>query len=67
MGQQCKGSGLVRFGLVYQKGISLNLDYFLERAKDSGDWHKNSTSEEEFKTLLANRIFSLNFDTAKKM
>ena len=35
-----------------KKGIPLNLDHLLSRARDSGDWDKPTISQEEFKTLL---------------
>ena len=39
-----------------QKGIPLNLDYFLMRARDSGDWQKDTISETEFRELLKKKI-----------
>ncbi|MGO8063844.1 hypothetical protein ACC716_37500, partial [Rhizobium johnstonii] len=35
-----------------KKGIPLNLQHFLMRAKDSGDWKKETITEPEFRTLL---------------
>ncbi len=39
-----------------RKGVRLNLEHFLQRAKDSGDWNENTISEAEFRELLQNRI-----------
>jgi predicted nucleotidyltransferase component of viral defense system len=39
-----------------RKGVRLNLEHFLQRAKDSGDWNETTISEAEFRELLQNRI-----------
>ena len=39
-----------------KKGIALNLDHFLLRAQDSGDWQKKSISKHEFLKLLTDKI-----------
>lgn len=39
-----------------KKGVSLNLNHFVMRAMDSGDWMKNSMTENELKELLKSRI-----------
>ncbi|WP_459083737.1 hypothetical protein [Chryseobacterium sp. A301] len=49
-----------------RKGVSLNLQHFLLRAIDSGDWVKETISQTEFTRLLRSRIESLNFEVAKK-
>lgn len=48
-----------------KKGIPLNLDHFLLRAKDSGDWTKETISEEELRVLLKEKIESVNLDRVK--
>jgi hypothetical protein len=39
-----------------KKGITLNLNHFLQRAIDSGDWTKETISKEEFQQLLFEKI-----------
>lgn len=48
-----------------KKGIPLNLDHFLLRARDSGDWTKATISEEEFRMLLKEKIESVNLVRVK--
>lgn len=43
-----------------RKGITLNLSHFLSRAKDSGDWEKETITEAEFRELLAEKIDTVN-------
>ena len=43
-----------------KKGVPLNLKHFLLRAQDSGDWTKESITEEEFRELLKSKIDSVN-------
>jgi predicted nucleotidyltransferase component of viral defense system len=45
-----------------KKGIPLNLSHFVIRAKDSGDWNKDSITEEEFRQLLSNKIDNVKMD-----
>ncbi len=39
-----------------RKGVRLNLDHFLQRAKDSGDWNETTISEAQFRELFQNKI-----------
>ncbi|MCC6286480.1 MAG: nucleotidyl transferase AbiEii/AbiGii toxin family protein [Chitinophagaceae bacterium] len=48
-----------------RRGTVLNLHHFLMRAKDSGDWTKNTISESEFRALLNNRIDNVNMEMVK--
>ncbi|CAL1517253.1 nucleotidyl transferase AbiEii/AbiGii toxin family protein [Chitinophaga sp. MM2321] len=48
-----------------KKGISLNLKHFLLRAKDSGDWNKDTITEEEFRELLSVKIDTVNLNRVK--
>lgn len=41
-----------------RKGVSLNLTHFLQRAKDTGDWTKDTITKEEFMALLQDKIRS---------
>jgi len=48
-----------------KKGIPFDLTHFLFRAQDSGDWSAATISEEEFRTLLSDKIDVVNFDYVK--
>ena len=48
-----------------KKGVVLNLGHFLLRARDSGDWPKETISEKEFRTLLKERIDTIDFNKVK--
>jgi hypothetical protein len=44
----------------------LNLNHFLVRARDSGDWEKETITEAEFRELLAKKIETVNMDYVKQ-
>jgi hypothetical protein len=48
-----------------KKGIPLDINHFLLRAQDSGDWTKATISDEEFRTLLSDKIDTVNLDYVK--
>lgn len=48
-----------------RRGTPFNLHHFLLRAKDSGDWEKESLTEEEFRALLDKRIDEVNMERVK--
>jgi len=48
-----------------KKGVSLNLNHFLLRAIDSGDWKQESITEQEFRELLSARIGTVDMDRVK--
>ena len=48
-----------------KKGVSLNLKHFALRAKDSGDWGRQTITQEEFYELLDAKIDSANFSRIK--
>ncbi len=48
-----------------KRGVDLNLSHFLLRARDSGDWPKETISEEEFRGLLKQRIDTIDFNKVK--
>lgn len=48
-----------------KKGIPLDLNHFLLRAQDSGDWAAATISEEEFRKLLSDKINIVNLDYVK--
>ncbi|HBR12574.1 MAG TPA: hypothetical protein DD740_10355 [Chryseobacterium sp.] len=65
-GNNVKGRDWYDLEWYIRKGVSLNLQHFLSRAKDSADWGKDSISETEFRDMLNHRIENLNFEIAKK-
>jgi len=48
-----------------KKGVSLNLNHFLLRAIDSGDWNQESITEQQFRELLSARIGTVDMDRVK--
>jgi hypothetical protein len=48
-----------------KKGVALDLDHFLMRARDSGDWKKHTIAENEFHDLLKQKITTVNMDRVK--
>jgi predicted nucleotidyltransferase component of viral defense system len=61
-GKNVKGRDWYDMEWYIRKGISLNLNHFLIRAKDSGDWSKDDISEAEFRQLLKEKIDTVNMD-----
>lgn len=49
-----------------KKGIPLNVNHFLTRAKDTNDWQENSISNEQIIDLLHTKIESVSFDSIKQ-
>ncbi|MCH7396542.1 nucleotidyl transferase AbiEii/AbiGii toxin family protein [Belliella sp. DSM 107340] len=49
-----------------KKGVSLDLNHFLLRAKDSGDWVDDSISKEHITNLLIAKIENVNFDRIRE-
>lgn len=65
-GNNVKGRDWYDLEWYIKKGINLNLQHFLSRARDNSDWSKETISESEFKKLLTARIENLNIEIAKK-
>lgn len=65
-GKNVKGRDWYDMEWYIRKKVSLNLNHFLLRAKDSGDWNQKTMTEPEFRELLRQRIESVNFETAKE-
>ena len=55
-GTNVKGRDWYDMEWYIKKGISLNLNHFLQRAIDSGDWKKATISKQEFQQLLFEKI-----------
>ncbi|MES2329307.1 MAG: nucleotidyl transferase AbiEii/AbiGii toxin family protein [Bacteroidota bacterium] len=49
-----------------KKGISLNLDHFLARASNSGDWQEDTITPSQFMQLLRDKIDSVSFTNIKE-
>lgn len=61
-GENVKGRDWYDMEWYIRKGIPLNLNHFLIRAKDSGDWKKATITEAEFRGLLAKKIATVKMD-----
>jgi predicted nucleotidyltransferase component of viral defense system len=48
-----------------RKGVTLNLNHFVARAIDSGDWDKETIGQSEFRELLNTKIDAVNFSRIK--
>lgn len=48
-----------------KKGIPLDINHFLTRAKDTNDWHKESITKEEIMELLIQKINTVSFSNIK--
>jgi predicted nucleotidyltransferase component of viral defense system len=59
--QRVKGRDWYDMEWFIKRGTPLQLEHFLVRARDSGDWKRESISIEEFKQLLADKISSVSF------
>ncbi len=59
--QRVKGRDWYDMEWYIKNGVPLNLDHFLIRAKDSGDWNKESISKKEFMQLLENMIENISY------
>lgn len=64
-GTNVKGRDWYDMEWYIKKGISLNLNHFVLRALDSGDWKKKTITEEEFRELLSARIDTVDMDRVK--
>src|SRR5690606_29460866 len=64
-GKNVKGRDWYDMEWYIRKGVPLNLDHFVQRAKDSGDWPGASASESAFKEVLHQKIDSVNMQYVK--
>lgn len=64
-GTNVKGRDWYDMEWYIKKDTPLNLNHFLLRAQDSGDWKKGTITELEFRELLSTRIDSVDIDRAK--
>ena len=49
-----------------KKGIPLDVEHFLNRAKDTRDWKEHSITSEQIKQLLKNKIAEVSIDNIKE-
>lgn len=64
--QRVKGRDWYDMEWYIKKGVPLNLDHFLIRAIDSGDWKENNISQEQFINLLQEKISSISFKNVRE-
>jgi predicted nucleotidyltransferase component of viral defense system len=64
-GNNVKGRDWYDMEWYIKKGVALNLNHFLLRARDSGDWSKEKITEKEFRELLQTKIAAVNIDRVK--
>jgi predicted nucleotidyltransferase component of viral defense system len=48
-----------------KKGVPLNLEHFLKRAQETGDWNEKKINDKQIKNLLKNKIKSVTFKNIK--
>lgn len=61
-----KGRDWYDFEWYVQNSIALNVNHFLHRTLDSGDWKAASISPEQIKDLVHQRVDSISFKQAKE-
>lgn len=49
-----------------RKGVPLNMDHFLQRAKETNDWNEDQITQEQIIQLLITKIESVSFDSVKE-
>ena len=64
--QRVKGRDWYDMEWYVKKGIALNLNHFLLRAQDSGDWKNESISKKEFLQLLVNKITNTSIKSVRE-
>ncbi|QPH41567.1 nucleotidyl transferase AbiEii/AbiGii toxin family protein [Pedobacter endophyticus] len=64
-GTNVKGRDWYDLEWYIRKGYFLNLEHFLLRAIDSGDWKKDTIDEAEFRKLLSEKIDSVKMEFVK--
>ncbi|HEY5368577.1 MAG TPA: nucleotidyl transferase AbiEii/AbiGii toxin family protein [Hanamia sp.] len=63
--QRVKGRDWFDMEWYIKKGIPLNLQHFLIRARGSENWDEKTISKEQFLQLLNNKITSVSFNSVK--
>ena len=65
-GGRVKGRDWYDMEWYIKKGVSLNLNHLLTRARDSGDWKEAGLTKEQFMNLLHNKIDSVSFQSIRQ-
>lgn len=65
-GKNVKGRDWYDMEWYIRRGATLNLGHFLARAKDSGDWQKDTITPAEFRKLLEKRIDEVDINMARR-
>src|ERR1035437_2082771 len=63
--QRVKGRDWYDMEWYIKKGVALNLDHFLVRARDSGDCKEDTINKEQFMQLLQDKIASITFSSVR--
>jgi hypothetical protein len=63
--QRVKGRDWYDMEWYIKKGILLNLRHFLIRARNSGDWKKETITKDEFLQLLQDKIAGISFNNVR--
>lgn len=63
--ENVKGRDWYDFEWYIKKGIPINLNHFLERAKKSNDWNKNTITPEELKQLFIEKVDNISMERIK--
>ncbi|MBL7760074.1 MAG: nucleotidyl transferase AbiEii/AbiGii toxin family protein [Sediminibacterium sp.] len=64
--ERVKGRDWYDMEWYIKKGVPLNLDHFLVRARDSGDWKDETITQTQFLQLLTNKIASISFKNVRE-
>ena len=65
-GNRVKGRDWYDFEWYIKKGVPLNLQHFLLRAQDSGDWKEATITKNQVAQLINDRIDAVSIDTIKE-
>ena len=63
--ENVKGRDWYDFEWYIKKGIPININHFLERAKKSNDWNKNTITSEELKQLFIEKVDIVSMERIK--
>ena len=63
--ENVKGRDWYDFEWYIKKGIPINLNHFLERAKKSNDWEKNTMTREELIQLFVEKVNNVSMERIK--
>jgi hypothetical protein len=64
--QRVKGRDWYDMEWYIKRGVPLNLEHFLFRARNSGDWEKPNITKAQFMRLLFDKIESISFDRVRE-